>query len=241
MLKRTMGVGLGVLVAGGFGATAHAAFVAPTTWDRGVGGNTYQHWDVFTDDNGSDPLIVDSTPDLGGVNANGVATLTETTGTPFLTGGGNIYSPTTATSFLVTVPEADIPAPAHHVTAVVQTRTLGNALDGTSFLLNGVAPVDSAELSRETLGGAFGGTLLDNWYLFNVPYAAFGDGDGVSDLLTLTFDTGGATSVSLDQLSIDTALRPFGFFAEPNPIPEPASLSLLALGVVAWSGRRRGR
>lgn len=211
-------------------ASTHAAFVAPVSWDRSDAGTTYQEWDTFS-------TFTGATPDVADDNANGTASLTENTGAGFLTSGGNIYSPAAATDFTVTIPEADVPLPEHNVTAVVQIRTLGSELDYGSVLLNGLAATDTAELDRQTLGG-FGGALVDAWLLFTIPYAAFGDGTpGVEDL-TLTFAASGS-SMSLDRLSIDTAIRPFGFFAEPNPVPEPATLALVGLGAAVMLNRRR--
>lgn len=212
--------------------SAQAAFTTPASWSRGVDGTTYQEWDAFT-------TFTGATPDVASVNDNGTAALTENTGGGFVTGGGNIYSFSTATDFTVTVPEADVtaPAPDHDVTAIVQIRTLGTELDYSSVLLNGLAAVDTAELDRQGLGG-FGGAQVDTWFLFNIPYADFGDGvPGVEDL-TLTFNASGS-SLSLDRLSVDTAIRPFGFYAEANPVPEPASLGLIALGGMLALGRRR--
>ncbi|HMO26478.1 MAG TPA: hypothetical protein PKB10_09420 [Tepidisphaeraceae bacterium] len=212
--------------------SAQAAFVAPASWVRGAGGATYQHWDVF------DAYPVDPTPDVGNINPNGTAVLTETTGAAFVTSGGNIYSFSTATQFSVSIPELDVPAPAHDLTAVVQFKTLGTEIDPASVLLNGIAPVDTAELSRVGLGG-FGGSAVQSWYLFNVPYAAFGSGTAGATSVTLTFAAAGS-SMSLDQVSIDTAIRPFGYYPEPNPVPEPAMLSLAALVAPALLRRRRG-
>ncbi|MBB6428618.1 PEP-CTERM sorting domain-containing protein [Algisphaera agarilytica] len=212
--------------------SASAAFVSPTSWSRGIGGTTYQEWDVFSTNSGA-------TPDVGNVNGNGTASLTETVSGSFITSGGNIYHAGAASSFTVTTPEADVtaPAPDHNVTAIVQIRSQGTELDYSSVLLNGIAAVDTAELGRIALGG-FGGELVDSWFLFNIPYAAFGDGiPGVEDL-TLTFNATGA-HMSLDRLSIDTAIQPFGFYAEPNPVPEPASLALLGLGAITMLTRRR--
>ncbi|QDU57643.1 PEP-CTERM sorting domain-containing protein [Aeoliella mucimassa] len=218
----------------GFQAATFAAFVEPQSWTRGDGGTTYQEWGVF------DAYPTDNTPDVGDINPNGTASLTENTGTAFTTSSGNIYGPGGATEFTVTIPEADVPTPQHDITAVVQFSTLGTELDYTSVLLNGLAPVDTAEIDRVALGG-FGGSQIDTWMLFNVPYADFGDGvAGVEDL-TLEFTASGA-HMSLAALSIDTAIRPFGFYAEPNPVPEPTSIALCALigaGGLVVAARRR--
>jgi hypothetical protein len=214
-------------------STAEAAFVEPTSWTRGTGGATYQEWDVF------DGYPTDNTPDIGNVNDNGTASLTETTGQAFVTSGGNVYSFSVPTFFEVTIPELDVPTPAHNVTAILQVKTQGTELDYSSLKLNGLDPVDSAELSRVSLGG-FGGNAVESWFLFDLPYAAFGTGSpGLVDLL-LTFNASGS-SMSLDRLSIDTSLMPFGFYGEPNPVavPEPTSAVLLALGMLMVARRRR--
>ena len=223
-------------------APAEAAFTAPDAWTRGDGGTTYQAWDVFNDDDASTAnMIEDSSPDVAGyTNANGTPEVVENGGNgAFLTSGGNIYSFSGATSFTVTVPEADVPVPAHDVTAIVQTKTLGTELDYSSVKMNGLSPVDSAELSRSALGGQFGGSDVESWFLFNIPYADFGDGAGpdVEDL-TLTFNAAGS-SMSLDRLAIDTAIKPGGFYNEPNPVPEPASVALVGLGAALLVGGRR--
>ncbi len=208
---------------------AQAAFVTPQSWTRGAGGATFQHWDVFTS-------MTNAAPDVASTNPNGTARVTETSGGAFITGGGNIYGFAAPAAFSVTIPELDVPTPAHNVTAIVQIRVQGQELNANSLLLNGVQPTDSAELSREQLGG-FGGAKVDHWFLFNIPYALFGDGIPGVQNLTLTF-AAEAAHTSLDQLAIDTAVRPFGYYNEPNPIPEPTSIALLGLGGLMLLRRR---
>lgn len=228
-------LGIAAVVAGvGFAAPLHAAFEAPDF--RGSTGATYQEWDLFTG-------TTDQTPDVVDSNGNGTASLSELDlseldgNGAFVTGGGvgNIYSFSGATSFEVTIPEADVPAPAHNVTAVVQIKALGTELDYTSVKLNSLAPVDAATLFDATAAGGFGGADVETWYEFNVPYSAFGDGvPGVEELL-LTFEAADS-SMSLDRLSVDTIIQPFGFadVTNPapgtNPIPEPGTLVLFAAG-----------
>ena len=213
---------------------ANAAFVEPQSWSRGAGGTTYQQWDVMTSVNGP------NTPDVADANPNGTATLTgslDNTGA-MVTSGGNIYAFGGTNSFTVIIPEADVPTPAHDVTAIVQISGLGTEIDYSSVYMNGLAPVETVELDRVSLGG-FGGDQVDTWMLFNIPYASFGDGvAGVEDL-TLEFAAAGA-HLSLDQVSVDTAIRPFGFYAEPTPVPEPSTMvlaGLLSVAGLAFGGR----
>lgn len=236
-------LGVAAIVAGvGFAAPLHAAFEAPGF--RGTEGATYQEWDLFTDDDGApenfgDPNpIVDEEPDVANNNANGTAVVTERGDNgAFLTGGNNIYSFSAPTAFEVTIPEADVTAPPHNVTAVVQIKALGTELDYTSVKLNGLPPVDAATLFDGTAAGGLGGADVETWYAFNVPYSAFGDGvPGVEELL-LSFEAAGS-SMSLDRLSVDTIIQPSGFtdVTNPapgtNPIPEPGTLLLFAAGAV---------
>lgn len=233
----------------GTSADASNAFVQPTSWERGVGGATYQHWNVFNDDTdtGTDSIIVDTTPDVAGfVNPNsGTPSVTETSGNGFLTGGGNIYSFSGATTFEVEIPEALVgpnfgpTVPEHNLTAIVQIKTLGTELDYSSILLNGQSAVDTAELYRLSLGeGQFGGADVETWLLFNISYASLAMTDALP--LTLTFNASDS-SMSLDELSIDTALSPFGYYSEPNPVPEPGMAALACLGAFVLTGGRRFR
>jgi hypothetical protein len=208
---------------------SHAAveFKSPNSWTRGAGGTTYQHWSFFND------YPTDSIPDLGNINPNGTASITETTGMGLVTGGGNIYTPGAAANFVVTIPEQDVPAPPHDITALVQIRTLGTLLDLNSVKLNTLAPVKYFELFSTP--SPMGGANVEHWYLFNVPYASFGDGFGPdTEDLTLNFTATGI-HMSLDEISIDTAIRPFGFYAEQVPEPSMALLTLVSLaGAGLW-------
>lgn len=187
-------------------------------------------WDIFESLTGAEA-------DVSVTNGNGTPTVSEVGGGAFITSGGNIYNAGAPASFSVVVPEADVPATPHNITAIVQIKTQGTELDLSSVLLNGLAPVATQELERIALGG-FGGEKISTWFLFNVPYASFGDFDTLSDDLTLTFNATGA-HMSLDELAIDTAIQPFGYYAEPTPVPEPSSLALLGLGAAALLRRRR--
>lgn len=226
------------------GSVANADFVQPQSWTRGGFGSTYQEWEFFTG-------LFNQAPDVADVNPNGSASLSESgntvifppgpTGVPtgaFVTGGGNIYSFATATEFDVTIPVADVPVPPHNVTAIVQIETLGSELDYANVLLNGLPAVDTAELSRGFAGGPFGGAAVESWFLFNVPHGVFTDGQPGPDNLELTFNAS-SSSMSLVQISVDTAIRPGPFYAEPNPIPEPSAFaSAMALALVVAARRR---
>lgn len=189
-------------------SVVHAAFVSPNTWTRGQANTTYQAWDVFTG-------LSYVTPDVADQNSSGSAELTENSGGSFLTGGGNIYSPYLPLNFTVSLPQADIAQPEHQLTAVVQIKTLGTELDGQSLVLNGQSPIDSAELLRNQLGG-FGGSEVEHWFLFELPYSSYGSGSNGVASLSLQFSAL-ESSMSLDQLAIDTAISSDGFLLEENP------------------------
>ncbi len=212
--------------------SAEAEFVAPNSFDRADGQTTYQLWDVFTEP------FTDLTPDVVDENPNASATLSEVGGTALLTGAGNIYSPAVPVTIEVTLPELDVSAPPHDVTVIVQIRTLGTEVDASTLLLQNLAPIETVELSRE--GEGFD-AVVETWNLFNIPYATFGSfmsPVGSPTSLELGFAAQGA-HMSLDALSIDSAIRPFGFYDEEAPVPEPASLILLGGAALAMASRRR--
>jgi hypothetical protein len=211
--------------------------VADTTrwgWTRGASNTTFSGWGSFTDD--SNPtLIVDSTPDgTGGAapflipfNSTGpTATIQELSGTAFLTSGFNIYSPTTVTSFQVDQTGLNLGS-GYNTTVVALWRTVGSQLqyggvDG--IRLTGTGFTDVAPTYTETLYSAvnpgFGG--------FQIEYLARWDLVGNFGDYTMEFQSA-ASSMSLDQFSIDTAV---------TAVPEPTSMLLGAVGLAVPIARR---
>lgn len=181
--------------------TASADFITPDF--RGDSDSTYQQWDVFTS-----ALFGPNLPDIANNNPNGTAQLVQTIPGAFVTGGGNIYAPSTPVSFTVDVPDYDQGA-GFFTTAVLQIRTLGTSLDLTSVTFNGVAPQVTGLLLQQPLGG-FGGFLEDWLFQWN---NLIGNGA----INTVAFGSAG-TSMSLDRVAIDTIVR---------PVPEPSSIVLL--------------
>ena len=207
--------------------TARAAFVAPA-WDRPADavqatadGTTYQAWDVFTG-------LTSQSPDAASVNPAGVAALDELTGGAFVTGGGNIYSPSVATRFAVVLPGLAAGGPGDGTNFHVQLRTLGSELDLGSLTLDGT-PADAldgyayAELDRVPLGG-FGGSQVDHLFTFFSP-------DASADF-ALGF-AAASSSMSLDRVSVDTLVG-------AGTVPEPAAgVTLLSAGLLALRRRRK--
>lgn len=189
---------------------AYSEFVSPSSWTRDDPLTTFQQWDNFS-------TRTDAVPDASDNNPDGPALLTETTGTALITSTSNLYSFSAPSAFEVTIPVADLATPElYDLTAIIQVSTFGSPIDTASPLVNGIAPIDFAQLQVGTPN--IGGESDQTWYLFELPYAEFADGSAASANLTLTFNAS-ASSMSLDQLLVDTALRPasLGFFEEPNP------------------------
>ncbi|MEM1026797.1 MAG: hypothetical protein AAGJ38_01805 [Planctomycetota bacterium] len=198
------------------GASANS-FVSPGAWNRGDPLTTFQYWDSFEDTTGNLPDVADNNP-------NGSATLSETTGGAFPTSTGNLYSLATQAAFEVTLPVADLASPEpYDLTLLMQVSTFGNVIDETSPKVNGVEAMDFARLQDGVVEQMSTELPDQTWFLFNVPYDAFADGsDNVAEL-TITFNASD-TSMSLEQLLIDTALRPAsqGFFDVVNPVAGPS-------------------
>ena len=196
-------------------AALQADFLVPAF--RGGPDTTYQQWEVFQSPGGPNP------PDVANFNPNGTANVVETTGSAFLTSGGNIYSPAVATDFIATIPDYGYGA-GYITDVVVQIRIQGTDLDVSSVLWNGVAPDSTTLLFSQVLGG-FGGTLRDYAFEWNgLP--------GNLALNALTFQAAGS-SMSLDRLAVDT---------QTAAIPEANALLLAGLasgGIVVARVRRR--
>jgi hypothetical protein len=192
---------------------AHAGLVAPGF--RGGADTTYQEWNTFTS-----ALNGPNLPDVGNSNPNGTAQLFQTTPGAFLTSGGNIYAPSTLTTFVVNVPDFNRGS-GFFTTAILQIRILGTNVDLNSVRFNGLA-FDRSELMNETPLGGFGGTQRDWWFEWN-------NVAGNLDMNVFRFNSA-ESSMSLDRAAIDTTF---------NAVPEPTSGLLLAGAVVAGLLRRR--
>jgi len=221
--------------------TAQAAFQDPSNapwgeWSRSDPGVAYAGWNFFADETPIevDAVIVDSSPDvagntlIGGGSGSGSAATslgfastksTETTGGAFITGGGNIYSPSVATAFDLDLALAS--AATAPLRVALQTRTLGSELDYAGMRLNGLAADSTTELERIALGG-FGGSQVDTLFVWTLQA-------GVS-ALEFAF-AAVESSVSFDALTVDVA-----------PVPIPAAVWMFASALVpAVRFARRGK
>ena len=213
---------------------ARAALTTPSQWQRPMSDvqasaerTTYQEWNLFGTPAGpNNPDVAEVNPNPGaGPNASKANVYTTSAG-GFVTGGGNIYSPTAALVFRADVPGEGLGS-GFTTTVLFQVRTLGSELshdsvrltydDGTQRTIPFVA---RQELERIALGGQFGGSQVDTLYSFALPYSP--------ESFTILFDAA-ASSVSLDRVAIDS-------FAAPT-VPEPASAAVLA--AAGLLGRRR--
>lgn len=192
---------------------AHAGLVAPGF--RGGADTTYQEWNTFTS-----ALNGPNLPDVGNSNPNGTAQLFQTTPGAFLTSGGNIYAPSTPTTFVVNVPDFNRGS-SFFTTAILQIRILGTNIDLSSVRFNGLA-FDRSELMNETPLGGFGGTLRDWRFEWN-------NIAGNLDMNVFRFNSA-ESSMSLDRAAIDTTF---------SAVPEPTSGLLLSGAIVAGLLRRR--
>ena len=184
-------------------------------WDISQAGTFYADWDAF----GS---LSDDSPELSfGL---GSASVTETSGGSFVTGGGNIYSFSVPIEFTTTLSGSE-PAIEGTRTVVAHFKTLGTVLADDSVLLSvdgtQYAPLSSSLLYDLPLGG-FGGNDQEKIFVWTVP-----DGD-----YAFTFNSG-ESSMSLARYAT--------YASDVTPVPEPSTCVLfgISMGVVLYMARRR--
>lgn len=218
-------------------STARAQLIlppsSPISWTAGQTDSTAYHWDNFSSGGTyPGPFAPDQESFHPGLPN---ASLTELSGQAFLTGGGNIYSPTATVAISATLPNyghSAAPGSAFSTTVFVQTRSLGSELDYANVTLgwidaNGAQTFTPAnafydqELERVPLGG-FGGFSVTHIWGFSLPSNPV--------QFSLNFSAAGP-SMSLDQLRIDTLV---------TPVPEPSALMFLSCAVAGlWCKLQR--
>jgi len=189
-------------VAGEAGTGATSA----TPWiDNATAGALVAEWNFIN-------ALTDSTPDIAGAG-----TLIETTGTAFVTGGGNVYSFAGATAFTASLANVT----AGDYTVYLRVATLGTSVLDTATL-NGVSATRAITYTQAITGGFGGGEEESLWVWTGV---------NATTALDFAFSAAGS-SMSLDQVAL---------YAVPAPVPEPATWALMAagLGALGVMSRRR--
>ncbi|MGC4060332.1 MAG: PEP-CTERM sorting domain-containing protein [Aquabacterium sp.] len=184
-----------------------------TSWTNASSGTLYAEWNWFTDDSAS-AGIQDFTPDVGSFGTS-LAHVYETSGTAFITGGGNIYSFAAPTSFTSVLGDASGVA-AGARTLALRISTIGN-LPLPTATLNGVN-AQAIEVYSGDSGSAFGGAEKEYLWLWT----------GVTPAANYTFQFNAAeSSMSLDQVAL------YAGPAAVAAVPEPSSAALLLAGMAA--------
>lgn len=190
-----------------------------SAWTSGDPGTATAAWNVVHS------LPTDTSPDAAASGFD-AASLTELTGTAFLTGGGNIYNFSAASSFRITLSGTNLDGVGTRAVAL-RVESVGSALDPASVSLSAggdsIAP-NSASVLYSAAGGGPPGSEEQEW-LFLFLGAPAGD-------LQVDF------AASEPHLSLTQAAVLAGPLAA---IPEPGSAALLVLGLggLAAGGRRR--
>jgi hypothetical protein len=177
-------------------------------------GSHYAEWNVMEDSNTATLPITDSTPDVGAFNAAGVL-LTETTGTAFVTSGGNMYSPMAPTAFTLALPASGV-----FDQVWLRISTVGTAPASTATL-EGIG-ASAVQTFSQVVTGGFGGTELE-WYW------KWTDVSTTGGALNFAFAASGS-SMSLDQVAVYAV-----------PVPEPGTWALMAVGLAGLGLARRRR
>lgn len=187
-------------------------FVVPSF--RGSTNSEFGYWETFSVPVGAPG----NRPDKPGATTDAI--LSQTNGTAFLTGSGNIYNLAGASSFTL--------ADATSVTVgtvILQTRTIGSELDYTSILLtysddggsHSLAPLFRYELDR-TAGQGFNVSSLWQWDLTGLDVTNY----------IIVFHADG-TSLSFDSLTLDTASQ----FSRAFP-QQPFTLRSTPANLARW-------
>lgn len=203
-------------------AFSGSAFATQAVWNTANpwGSDTpvsYAEWNVFNSTN-------DTTPDIS-VTAGVAASVRETSGGSFVTGGGNIYSFSGATSFTATLSGST----SGLFDVYLRIGTLGT-LASASATLNGISATSVLQFNEDQ-GTVMGGATAEQelyWKWSNVT---------ASSLYTFQFNSS-SSSMSLDQLALATVAVP-----TVTPVPEPEAYSLMALGlgIMAFAARRSAK
>ncbi|HSI44936.1 MAG TPA: PEP-CTERM sorting domain-containing protein [Methylophilus sp.] len=205
-------------------AFSSSAFAASAIWNSATPWGTdttssFAQWSAINTTN-------DTTPDAGFSGATS-ASLRETSGNGFVTGGGlggNIYSYTGTTTFTTTLGVAattglfDVYLRIGTIGEVASTTATLNGTSATSVVWNGGA-----------VDGPFGGAAQEVYWKWEDVAA--------STLYTFNFAAIGP-HMSLDQVALATVAVP-----AVTPVPEPEAFSMMALGLglMAFVARRSSK
>lgn len=200
-------------------AFSGSAFATQAVWNTANpwGSETpvsYAEWNIFNSTN-------DTTPDVA-VTAGTSASVTETSGGSFLTGGGNIYSFSGPAALTATLSGQN----SGLFDVYLRIATVGT-LSSSTATLNGVSAASVLQFNEDQ-GVVMGGATAEQelyWKWSNVSAAA---------LYTFNF-TSPAAHMSLDQVALAAVAVP-----TVTPVPEPEAYSLMALGLglMAFVSRR---
>lgn len=207
-------------------------------WVRGVTSrSSYAQWDRFVAPAGPNPADVGSYT-AGLPVAAPAFDVVDTSGSSFVTSGGNIYSFAAPLNITATVPGFGL-GPIFDTTILLQVRTQGSEIDhGTVRFVTSagdVAPAEQLELFRGSAGP--GGFIVDTLYRFELSSSWLTN--------TIKFDAS-ESSMSLDRVAIDawthyssvggTSVKIDG--ATSVPVPGTAGVGLVCAGLAAARRRR---